>query len=51
MSLESKHSSLLKKNDKLIKQLVEREAKLKDLEREFEEEESTVEKIRAEYYS
>lgn len=51
MSLESKHTSLLKKNDKLIKQLVEREAKLKDLERDFEEEEKTAEKIRAEYYS
>lgn len=37
MSLETKHSSLLKKNDKLIKSLVTKEQEIQDLKKEIEE--------------
>lgn len=45
MSLETKHGSLLKKNDKLIKNLVAKEQEIQDLKKEIDELEENIHKI------
>lgn len=50
LSLESKHSSLLKKNEKTIRALALKESEVNELKKEVEQLEKNVEKIRDEYY-
>lgn len=51
MALESKQTNLVKKNQKMCKNLAEKEQKIKDLEKEIDETQDSYEKARSEYHA